>query len=169
MIALVRFVLFSIALLFINLSQAQDQPVYPKVAGYFSVVHVLVTASKDETTTNFSPAYTVGFPTGVNILKSDHIAFSFEITPFVKVENNSSKMSNLLFHPGIVFRRRNGFAITERLAFESSGRFGVTTVFTKVLKRYKSSNSFIAFPLPIRAGNDKPVTFGIGVQVGLSF
>jgi hypothetical protein len=169
MIATVRFILLATALFFTKLIQAQDQPVYPKVAGYFSVVHVLVTASKAETTTNFSPAYTVGFPTGVNVLKSDKIAFSFEITPFVKVENNSSKMSNLLFHPGIVFKRKNGFAITERLAFESSGRFGVTTVFSKVLRRYKSSNSFIAFPLPIRLGNEKPITFGLGVQMGLSF
>jgi len=169
MAALVRFVLLAIVLLSINLSHAQDQPIYPKLAGYFSVVHVLFTASKDETITNFSPAYTVGFPTGLNIVKSDAIAFSMEITPFVKMENTSSKMSNLLFHPGIIFRRKNGFSISQRLAFESSGRFGTTTVFSKVIKRYKTSNAFISFPLPIRVGNDKPLTFGLGVQFGLSF
>jgi hypothetical protein len=78
-------------------------------------------------------------------------------------------MSNLLFHPGIIFRRKNGFAITERLAFETSGRYGVTTVFTKVVHRYPSSNLFLACPIPVRFGNGLPTSIGIGIQVGLSF
>jgi hypothetical protein len=151
-------------------SHAQEVvPSYPKMAGYFSAVHVIVTASKDETVTNFSPAYTVGFPTGVNILKNDHIGFSFELTPFVKVENNSSKMSNLLFHPGIIFRRKNGFAITERMAFETSGRFGTTTVFTKIIKHHNGFNSFVAAPFPLRFGNDKSMSIGVAIQIGISF
>ena len=133
------------------------------------MVHVLATVSKDETVTNFSPAYTVGFPSGVNILKSDKIAFSFEITPFIKTENGSSMMSNILLHPGVVFRFKNGFSIIERAAFETNGRFGETTVFTKVVKRYKLSNLFLAMPLPGRLGNDKPISIGVGIQVGLSF
>ncbi len=161
--------LFCLSAGFTTTNAQEAVPSYPKVTGYFSTVHVIVAASKDETVTNFSPAYTIDFPTGVNILKSDHIGFSFELTPFVKVENNSSKMSNLLFHPGIIFRRKNGFAITERMAFETSGRFGTTTVFTKVIKRYNGFNSFVAIPFPLRFGNEKPMSIGVAIQLGISF
>ena len=149
---------------------SQDSaPVYPKLAGYFSVVNPIATFSKDGTITNFSSSYTVGFPTGINILKSDKLAFSFEVTPFIKAENGSSKMANLLFHPGIVFRRKNRFSITERLAFETSGRYGTTTVFTKVVKRYQSSNLFLAIPIPLRFGNGQSTSIGVSFQIGLTF
>ncbi len=134
------------------------------------MVHVLATADIDGGTThNFNPAYTVGFPTGLNILKSDRIGFSFEITPFIRTENGTSRMSNILFHPGVMFRFPKRFTINQRLAFETNGRFGTTTVFSKVVKVYKNSTLFVATPIPLRAGNNQPISIGLGLQVGIGF
>ena len=142
---------------------------YPRVVGYFSIVHPIVTMDRNETVTNFSPVYTVGFPTGINILKSDRIGFTFEITPFIRTENGNSRVSNWLFHPGVMFRFPHYFTINTRLAFETSGRFGVTPVFSKVVKRYANGSFFVAVPFPIRLGNDRPASIGAGIQVGIGF
>ncbi|MCH5689948.1 hypothetical protein LWM68_40415 [Niabella sp. W65] len=40
------------------------------------------------------------FPFGINIWKSSRIGFSIELAPGIRVENGSSKMNNLLIHPG---------------------------------------------------------------------
>ena len=156
-------------------SLAQTTPVqpapapYPRVVGYFSVVHPLLTMTADETTTNFSPAYTVGFPTGINILKSDRIGFSFEITPFIRAENGNSRVNNVLFHPGVMFRFPRYFTINARLAFETSGRYGFTPVLSQVIKLNKHTSYFLAVPLPVRFGNNTPSSAGIGLQVGIGF
>lgn len=152
-----------------ELDAQEAAPVYPKVAGYFSIVHPIVSISEKETSTNFSSSYTIGFPTGVNVVKSDKIAFSFEITPFIRAENGSSKVYNTLFHPGVIFRFKNGFGVTARAAFETSGRYGMTGVLSKVLKKNKSSSYFIATPFPIRFRNNNPASVGFALQLGISF
>jgi hypothetical protein len=149
---------------------AQTPPnTYPRIAGYFSVIHPLVTMTAAETKANFMSSYTVGFPTGVNILKSDKIGFSFEITPFIRAENGNARVYSVLFHPGVMFRFPHYFTINARLAFETSGRFGATPVFSKVVKRNPGSSLFVAVPLPIRLGNNAQPSVGVGVQVGVSF
>jgi hypothetical protein len=149
---------------------AQPTPTgYPRLAGYFSVVHPLVNVYAAGASFNFSPAYAVGFPTGLNLLKSDRFGFSFEITPFVRVEGGQARMYNLLFHPGAMFRFPRGFTINARLAFETAGRFGVTPVLSQVIRRGKNSSLFLAMPLPVRLGNDRPASVGAGLQVGIAF
>ena len=76
---------------------------------------------------------TVGFPIGINVLKSSKIGFSFEITPFIKSQNDTGKAGFVLFHPGPMFCFDHSFTIIARLAFETSGRFGCTPVFDKVI------------------------------------
>ncbi len=169
----IRFVIFAWWIAGMGTAYAQATPVqpalYPRVVGYFSVVHPLMTFTHSETTTNFSPAYTIGFPTGINILKSDRIGFSFEITPFIRSENGNSRVSNVLFHPGLMFRFPHYFTINARLAFETSGRYGFTPVLSQVVKRNKSSSFFVAVPLPVRLGNNQPVSAGFGIQAGIGF
>ncbi len=142
---------------------------YPRVAGYMSVVHPVVAFTKYEATYNFSRGYTVGFPCGVNVLTSDRNGFSFEITPFIKAANGVSKSGNFLFHPGVMFRYPKGFTIITRAAFETEGRYGATVVFNKVVVRSKTHNYFLAMPLPLRFGNDKPASIGVAFQLGITF
>jgi hypothetical protein len=148
---------------------AQQTPVYPKITGYFSIVNPIGSLNKDGFHSNFSDVYTIGFPFGINILKSDHFAVSFEMAPFIRTENNVSRVSSVLFHPGAMFRFKNGFNIIGRVAFETNGRFGVTPVFNKVVKKGKDASMFVCVPFPIRFGNDQPTSIGTAVQLGVSF
>lgn len=142
---------------------------YPKLAGYVGIVHPIVTFSSDGTHTNFKYSYTVGMPIGINIWKSARIGFSSEIVPTIKATNSSSKVSNVLFHPGILVALGSGFTFAGRAAFETSGRYGLTPVINKIVKKNKGSSYFAAVPLPARFGNDQPSSFGIGFQFGIAF
>ncbi|TKB97957.1 hypothetical protein FA046_10630 [Pedobacter cryophilus] len=142
---------------------------YPRITGYVGIIHPLVNITKDGTTANFNNSYTVGMPTGINIIKSAKIGFSIEVTPFIRVENGISKMNNLLFHPGVLMPLGNGFTLVGRAAFETSGRFGFTPILNKVVKKNKNSNYFIAIPLPVRFGNDRPSSFTAAFQFGIGF
>lgn len=163
--------LFLTLLTFISQQLKAQQPKtdYPKVTGYISIVHPIISAYESETVYNFQNDYTVGFPVGVNILKSDKLGFSFEITPFIKSVNGNASVSNLLFHPGIILRFPKGFSINNRMAFEISGRFGYTAVFSKVIARTPMHNFFVAMPVPFRFGANKTFSVGAGLQVGITF
>ncbi len=149
--------------------QVNSTTVYPKIVGYSSILFPIVVLDKNAAVINFNDSYTVGFPVGINILKSDKIGFSFEIVPLIKVEDGKDKMSNLLFHPGIMFRYKNGFTFISRVAFETSGRYGITPVFNKRLIKGKNINFMTAVSLPMRFGNEKPPSIGIAIQFGIAF
>lgn len=167
-----RFAVLFIGGLLISISgYSQQTPAqtHPKIAGYVGIVHPIVTFSSDGTHTNFKDSYVVGIPIGINIWKSAKIGFSSEIVPFVKATSSGSKVNNVLFHPGVLVALGSGFTFAGRAAFETSGRYGVTPVLNKVVKKNKGSSYFIAIPLPARFGNDLPSSFGIGFQFGISF
>lgn len=146
------------------------KPGYPRAVGYLSFIFNMVTFTKNGSTFNFSHNSTsIGFPVGVNVLYSDKFGFSYEFTPTIKSTATSSKVSNLLFDPGTMFRFEHGFTIITRLAFETEGRYGFTPVFNKVYARTKYVNYFIAGSLPARFGNGQVPSLGMNVQFGFTF
>jgi hypothetical protein len=149
--------------------QTAPNPGYPKTIGYVSFIHPIVSFDKNGSSFNFSNSYTVGFPIGINLLKSDKIGFSLEIAPFIKSQNDTSKVSFLLFHPGIMFRFKQGRTFITRLAFETGGRYGFTPIFNQVLFRAKSVNYFAAVSAPVRTGNAKPCSVALALQFGITF
>lgn len=153
----------------VSISSGQTTQTYPKLAGYIGIVHPIVTFSPEGSHTNFKDSYTVGMPIGINIWKSGKIGFSSEIVPIIKATNSSSRVSNVLFHPGILVALGNGFTFAGRAAFETSGRYGLTPVINKVVKKNIGSSYFVAVPLPVRFGNDQPSSFGFGFQFGIAF
>lgn len=161
-------VIFFLAILCASSALAQ-QPAYPRVTGYFSVTHPIATWSTDGWTTNFSDNYTVIFPFGLNLMKSERFGFSMEISPSVKADRNGSKVSSVLFHPGTVFRFNRGFGMAARLAFDTSGRYGFTTVANRTLAKKDTHSYWVAVPFPVRFGNDQPASIGAGLQLGISF
>lgn len=142
---------------------------YPKIAGYVGILHPVVTFSSAGTESNFKNYYAVGLPVGINIWKSQHIGFSAEFVPTVRADANTSKMTNFTFHPGVLVALGKGWTFAGRAAFETSGRYGLTPVLNKILIKGKGSSLFAAVPLPLRFGNDKPSSFGIGFQFGIAF
>jgi hypothetical protein len=162
-------ILSSILFLFINKGHAQQAQTYPRITGYVSIVQPIGNWTTDGFTSNFSNVYIVGFPFGINILKSDSFGVSFELAPSIRTENNNPKVSSVLFHPGAMFRFQHGFTFIGRMAFETSGRFGVTPVFNKVIKKGKDASFFASVPFPVRFGNNLPASIGTGLQLGVSF
>ncbi|MDB5006377.1 MAG: hypothetical protein JWP45_770 [Mucilaginibacter sp.] len=146
------------------------KPKYPKVVGYLSFILPLETLTSGKFTPNFSGhTSSIGFPIGVNVLYSDSFGFSYEFTPTIKASGGTSKMSNLLFDPGTMFRFDHGFTIITRLAFETSGRYGFTPVFNQVYARTKDINYFVALSLPARFGNSAASSLGLNLQIGFIF
>lgn len=141
---------------------------YPKAVGYLSFIFPLVTIAST-TTYNFNGTTSIGFPVGVNVLYSDRFGFSYEFTPTIKAGGGTSKVSNLLFDPGTMFRFQHGFTFISRLAFETSGRYGFTPVFNQVYARTKDVNYFVALSTPVRFGNSAPSSIGLNFQVGFTF
>lgn len=141
---------------------------YPKTVSYMSFVLPLYTFS-NTTTGNFNGTTRIGFPVGINVLYSSTFGFSYELTPTITGGKGSSKMSNLQFAPGPMFRFQHGFTFISRLAFETSGRYGFTPVFNQVLVRTKFINYFTAASAPVRFGNSTDASIGLSLQFGLTF
>lgn len=160
---LVSFILLSIG------TQGFAQNEYPKIKGYFGILHPIVTFSSEETAVNFRDYYQIGFPTGINIWKSSKIGFSLEFVPSIRTQDGNDKMNSLLFHPGILVALGNGYTFAGRAAFDTSGRYGVTPVFNKTIIKAENCSYFIAVPLPVRFGNEHPASFGAGFQFGINF
>lgn len=160
---------FLILTLFVFSTSVIGQTTYPKITGYFSVMHPIATLSSEETTVNFRDYYVVNFPTGINIWKSPKIGFSFEIAPSIKTDEGISKVNSVLFHPGVLVALGNGYSFAGRVAFETSGRFGVTPVISKTIIKNTNSSFYVSLPFPIRLGNDHPATFTSGLQLGIAF
>ncbi|SEO14036.1 hypothetical protein SAMN05444671_0884 [Flavobacterium sp. CF108] len=146
-----------------------SQTTYPKITGYFGIMHPIATFSNEQTSVNFRDYYAVGFPTGINIWKSQKIGFSFEVVPNIRVQGNSDKVTNLLFHPGVLVALGNGYTFAGRAAFESSGRYGITPVLNKTVIKSDNCSYFVAVPFPVRFGNDHPASFTVGFQFGIAF
>lgn len=148
---------------------AFSQTTYPKITGYFGIMHPIVTVSSDETNVNFRDYYAVGFPTGINIWKSEKIGFSFEIVPNIKDDEGTDKVNSILFHPGVLVALGKGYTFAGRAAFESNGRYGFTPVLNKTIIKNQTCSYYVAVPLPVRFGNDHPATFTTGFQFGIAF
>lgn len=152
--------------------KAKAKSAYPKVVGYMSFILPLetLTLSTGKFTPNFSGhTTTIGFPIGVNVLYSEKFGFSYEFTPNIKASGGSSKMNDILFDPGTMFRFEHGFTIISRLAFDTNGRYGFTPVFNQVYARTKDVNYFVALSLPTRFGASEAATLGLNVQFGFTF
>jgi hypothetical protein len=154
---------------FLKTSSAQQPGSYPRVTGYFSILHPLGTWNKEGFHGNFGDVYTVAFPFGMNILKSDKFGISLEMAPAIRTERNIAKVNSVLFHPGAMFRFKHGFTFIGRMAFETNGRFGVTPVFNQVIKKGKDASFFVSVPVPVRFGNELPFSVTTGLQLGVSF
>jgi hypothetical protein len=136
---------------------------------YQGVLHPIITFSQDAPVVNFKTYYQVGFPVGVNVWKTAKLGYSLEIVPFIRAEAGNSRMNNVLFHPGLLLGLGKGFTLASRLAFETAGRYGLTPVLNKVVKRNEHTNYFVALPIPVRFGNDRPASVTFGFQFGIAF
>lgn len=141
-----------------------------KVTGYFSFVHPIVSLSEEGSSFNFSNGgYKVGFPFGLNLMKTEKLIFSMEFAPTLQVQDGRHRAGGLTVHPGVIFPREHGISYLARLAFSTSGRYGFTLVFNKKLFKMDRVKYYFAIPLPFRFGRGKPPSLTPGLQLGVSF
>lgn len=133
------------------------------------MLHPLLTVDEAGRETNFSSYYLVGFPIGLNLWKTRQVGFSVEIVPLIRAQNVTNRVANVLFHPGVLVNLGHDFTFAGRLAFETGGRYGITPVLNKIVKRGQTLSYFVAVPLPVRFGNDRPASATIGFQFGIVF
>jgi hypothetical protein len=146
----------------------KSQP-YPVVGTYICAFAPIVATSDKMTTWNSSSNFNLGFAIGVNALYSDKFGFSFDLSPVINTTKGVSKVSNVIFDPGPIFRLGKGYSIITRLAFETAGRFGESTVISKVFNPGKSNSLLAALGIPVRFGNNLPATIGATLFFGISF
>lgn len=148
---------------------ASATPVYPRMVGYLGVLHPLVTWNETGRETNFDRYYVVGVPIGLNLWKTKKLGFSLEVVPAIRAENGTSRVANVLFHPGVLVNLGHDVTLASRLAFETSGRYGFTPVLSKIVRKGSTNSYFVALPLPVRFGNDHAASFTVGLQFGIVF
>ncbi len=165
-------ILIHVAIFFCPLltsAQTPNPPVYPKTVVYTSFFVPIVSTSSKTTTWNFSNSFTLGFATGINILYSDRFGFSYDVSPVITTTGGNSRVTNFIFDPGPIFRFKKGYLLITRIAFETAGRFGESTVFTKIFSPQKKNSLFVALGIPLRFGNNLPPSIGASLFFGIAF
>lgn len=144
-------------------------PAYTEVKGYTALVVPVYTFSNDGNILNGKNNFVIGNAWGINIWKSKRFGYSFELTPFLKIDNKDSKVSNILFHPGILYKLGHEYTFIGRPAYETSGRYGFTPIINKVVKRTGHNSFYVAVILPVRFGNSLAPSLTPGFQLGIGF
>lgn len=160
---------FLILVIIFSFLSVSAQTVYPKMTGYFGILHPIVTVNAESTQFNFANNYVVGTPTGINLWKNAKIGYSLEVVPFLKSENGNTRMYNILFHPGVLVKLNPSLTFAGRVAFETTGRFGFTPIFTKTVIKKKDHSYYLSVPFPFRFGNNTIASVGTGLQLGIAF
>lgn len=155
--------IFLFALANSNMIFAQD------IKGYFGIVHPIVQIDKNATKYNCKNSYTVGFPFGINIPINKSFGYSVEIAPFITADSITTKVNSVLFHPGIYYNLPKKFRVYTRIAFETSGRFGYTFIFSKSFFSINKSTIYSSIPIAFRHGNQKPFSTSAGILIGITF
>ncbi|NJN33626.1 MAG: hypothetical protein HC817_04600 [Saprospiraceae bacterium] len=125
-----------------------------KVSSYIGIVHPLVTfQGGKKPAINFDGFYQVGVSTAVIVKRSPKFAYNFEIIPFVRRQNGTARLANVLFHPGVTFFLKNNYSFTSRIGLETNGRFGFSTVFGKTVWKGKFNNFSVVVPILFRFGS----------------
>ncbi len=141
----------------------------PEIVTFVGILHPIATFTSPENHYNFKDYYVVAFPVGINFWKTHTRGFSFEIVPTIKTENGLSKASNITFHPGFLGRINQNTTYSIRAGFETSGRYGITPILTKILARQDGLSYFASATFPLRTGNNLPISLAPGILVGIAF
>ncbi|MEK6511170.1 hypothetical protein [Myroides odoratimimus] len=165
------FLIVLVVMLFTSTSMAQEHNKnndFPlKISGYFGLFHPIVTLQGTDITMNLEHAYTVGFVTGISFQKNVTYGYSLEIVPVIEATRHENKVKNVVIQPGVYFPLEKGWTLTNRLSFETNGRYGITPSISKVLVKRNQTIS-VTVPFPVRFGNNNSISVATGVLLTLS-
>jgi hypothetical protein len=141
------------------------------VGGHFGVVFPLVTHAND-TTTDISEDFLLGFPMGITVRKSPTFAFDLEFVPVIQ---NEPLNVDLTVHPGVLWGFADGWNAGIRMAFDvNQASWGFTPLVNYGLFDVGGGGSIFAeVVVPIRLKEDRFgdgfTSIGLGVHIGVGF
>jgi hypothetical protein len=141
------------------------------LGGHFGVLFPLVTHGND-TTTDISEDFTIGFPMGITVRKSPTFAFDLEFVPSIQ---NEPLNVDLTVHPGVVWGLGDGWGAGIRMAFDvNKASWGFTPILNYGLLAVEGGGTIFAeVVVPIRFQEDSFgdgfTSIGLGVHVGVGF
>jgi hypothetical protein len=159
----------TVALLFLSKIILAQTPPDTKVSAYIGIVHPIYTIQKGKFTTNFTDYYQVGMTTAVIIRKSPNYAYNLEFVGFVRSQDGVTRMNNLMLHPGVSFYLKKDWAITPRMGFETSGRFGPSLIISKTMFKPGGHPINFNFVNLLRFGNDQGASFTNAINLTFGF
>src|SRR5919198_5148043 len=123
-----------------------------RLGGHIGFVLPLI-AHANGTTTSIADDFSIGFPMGITVRKSDTFAFDLELVPGVQ---NDPLHIDLTIHPGIVGALQGGWGAGVRVAFDvNKPSWGFTPILNHGLLQVGSGGTlFTEFVLPIRFQED---------------
>jgi len=137
-----------------------------RLGGHFGAVVAPLVSSKDNSSIfdNFS----IGFPMGITVKKSDKFAFDLEIVASIDSDPLST---GLTIHPGVLWGLSNNFTFGLRFAIDVTGdAWGFTPLLNKGFP-YGGYTLFAEAVAPIRfsqdVSGDNDTTIGLGIHVGI--
>jgi len=142
-----------------------------RVGGHFGVLFPLVTHAND-TTTDISEDFTIGFPVGITVRKSPGVAFDLELVPVIQ---NEPLNVDLTLHPGVLWGLGDGWTAGLRMAFDvNKASWGFTPLINYGLHAVSGGGSvFAEVVVPIRFQEDffgdGFTRIGLGVHIGVGF
>jgi hypothetical protein len=139
-----------------------------KVSAYIGIAHPIVGFTDKKTTWNFDEFYLVGLSTAIIIRKHAKYAYNLELISFVRAQSGKSR-TNLMIHPGVSFYLPRNFAITPRVGFETSGRYGPTLVIGKTLIKSKLHPFNFNLVNLFRFGADLPFSYTTAINLTVGF
>jgi hypothetical protein len=167
----------------VPLAQAQDQAQVqtqtqkgPTLGGHIGFVLPLVTHSGGQTT-DLGDAFAVGFPVGITVKGTGHLAFDLEFVP--QINTQKPRLTTLTVHPGLIYGLGHGWAVGGRLAFVvDNATWGFTPLVNKsfpikhrnggLLKAYfVEADLPVRFSRPVGAPATNAVTFAM--HFGVAF
>jgi len=141
-----------------------------RLGGHIGVVLPLFTHGNG-TTTTLTDDFTIGFPVGITVRKSDTFAFDLELVPSLQ---NDPLHVDLTVHPGFVVGVGDGWGVGLRAAFDvNRPSWGFTPIVNHgLLKVLNGETLFGELVVPIRfqdAGAGVFTSIGVGVHIGIGF
>jgi hypothetical protein len=148
----------------------------PTLGGHIGFVLPLVTHSGGQTT-SLGDAPAVGFPIGITVKGTDHLAFDFEFVP--QYNSTGTRQTSLTVHPGLIYGLGHGWGAGLRAAFVvDQSTVGFTPLVNKsfpikhrnggLLKAYfVEADLPVRFSRPVNAPPTNAVTFAM--HFGVAF
>lgn len=139
------------------------------VGGHFGVVFPLVTHA-DGDTSDITDDFSVGFPVGLTLKKTQRLAFDLELVPVI---HEAGKAVDLTVHPGVLYGLGNNYTAGLRAAFEvDRAAWGVSPLLNKSFPQKNGTALFAEVVLPIRYvsdGADHTTAISLAVHFGIGF